>query len=273
MDTATPGGYVKLWRSWIDHPIWADMPPACGRIALTCLCLANWKPAKWYDGRAEVVIPRGSFVTSLEKLSAAAGTSKKQTRYGLHKLEFVAQFLTTKRTHRWTLVSITNYELYQSGEAEEGTVNNIEKGTLGAQQGHSKGTVVALIEEEKKGRREEETHTPPLPLLSPRQERKPARTSKAPDNGVNYTELWRWTQQTYPVTVFEPDSRLLIGAVDTPALEQQFRANLLLWLKTRQWSERGAVPAFSKFMSEQRWKTARKEPEQLDPIAAKFRGI
>jgi len=115
-------------------------------------------------------------------------------------------------------------------------------------------------------------HTPSLPPLS---QKTPVRAPKpkTPRNGVDYKKLWEWVERVYPVSVFEPDSQLLISLIETAADESLLRTNLPLWTKTRQWSERGAVPAFSKFISEKRWKTSPKEVEPMDPLAAKMRGL
>ena len=262
MDATTAGGYVKLWRSWIDHPIWADMPPACGRIALTCLCLANWRPAEWYDGRAEVVIPRGSFVTSLEKLSALARTSKKQTRYSLHKLEFVAHFLTTEKTHHWTMVSISNYERYQSADEAEGTANVIANGTAGAQQGHSKGTVVALIEEGKKGRREEK-RTPPTPSFA-------------------LGDFPEWFARVMVLWPNKSDAQLAQQFLSTqPWLTDgdrvhQFEHDVKVWgsCEKHRWKNGMTCPKLYQFVKDYELGYRGQEPaEEVDALTAKMRGI
>jgi hypothetical protein len=90
---------------------------------------------------------------------------------------------------------------------------------------------------------------------------------------VDYERLWAWTQSTYPVAVYEVDARLLIGAISTPGDEETYRRNLTACTKTRQWRERGAVPAYSRFMSERRWKTAPKEPATTDPLTARMEAV
>lgn len=150
-----PSGYIKLHRAALDSWLWT-LPAEQLKVALTVLALANWKPGSTVSGGVRVDVPRGSVMTSLDALATRAGVSKKTVRTSLSNLERLG-FLARTAAQRYTLISIVNYETYQDRDDDNGTTI----GTRGAQEGHINGTRAAPIEEGKKGRREEEDHTPP----------------------------------------------------------------------------------------------------------------
>ena len=79
------------------------------RLFITILLLANWKPKKWH-GR---VIPRGSCWTSLSELSKKSGLTLQQTKTSYSKLISTDE-ITDEVTNRGRLVTVVNYEVYQS---------------------------------------------------------------------------------------------------------------------------------------------------------------
>lgn len=143
-------GYIKLHREVLDSYLWT-MPPEQMSVALTCLLLANWRDGSVWSGGRKIQIPRGSFMTSIEKLAKAARVSQKTTRTSLKNLE-KAEFLASQSTNRHRIISITNYESYQSRDDEPGKPS----GKPEASHGQAAGKPWATNEEGKKGRREEE---------------------------------------------------------------------------------------------------------------------
>ncbi len=114
-------GYIKLHRKLLENPLWTCAPTAYFRVALVMLLNANWKDRAWFDGRAEIVIPRGSLVCSRPSMCRQARVTAQQYRGALAYLQ-LTQFLTSRTTNRYTIVTITNYERYQGeGETEEPT--------------------------------------------------------------------------------------------------------------------------------------------------------
>jgi hypothetical protein len=141
------GGYVKLYRKLIENPVWTQLSPAVLKVMFAFLIKANWKPATWYDGRSEIQIPRGSFVTSYPKMAEFCSLTPKQVRAAFDHLQRL-HFAAYTRAAKWTMVTVLNYSTYQDVASEEGTV----EGSLGAGSGHDEGTMRAPIEEVKKGR-------------------------------------------------------------------------------------------------------------------------
>jgi hypothetical protein len=145
--TDSAGGYIRLWRRLIENPVWTQLSPAVLKVMIGFLLKANWKPATWYDGSAEVEIPRGSFVTSYPKMAQFCNLTPKQTRLAFDHLQRMG-FAAYRRAPRWTLVTILNYCGYQDCCSDEGTV----QGGLRARRGQDEGTMRAPIEEGNKGR-------------------------------------------------------------------------------------------------------------------------
>lgn len=143
-------GYIKLWRRFGNSPIWTSVPPAWTHIAIGILLKANWKTAKWWDGRREVEIPAGSFVTSASKMCAFCRCSRHQYRRCISYLSDV-HFLASERTNRYELITVLNWDTYQSESGSGGQVRGQERASRGPAEGQPRAT----IEEGKKGRREE----------------------------------------------------------------------------------------------------------------------
>ena len=78
-------GYVKIYRSWIASGIWS-MPWAWERVAKCCILLANHKPNKYWDGKENIKVPSGTFITSDRTLAEAAKVTRKQARAALDAL-------------------------------------------------------------------------------------------------------------------------------------------------------------------------------------------
>lgn len=111
MGAEIPDGAVLVARAITNSSLWT-MRAADRILAITCICMANWKPKKWFDGETSTMIERGQFITSYEHLAEAARLSVRNVRTSLKNLEKVG-FLTRKVTHRWTLVTLCKYDHYQ----------------------------------------------------------------------------------------------------------------------------------------------------------------
>lgn len=107
-------GYIKLWRKleeweWFDHG---------HMFKLFCWLLmrASHKDTK-YRGH---VIKRGQVVFGLHKASKATGITPQSIRSCLFNLKSTSE-ITTQPTNRFTIVTICNYNTYQSNDEE---INN-----------------------------------------------------------------------------------------------------------------------------------------------------
>ena len=96
------------------------------------LFMANYTERYWM----EVKIPRGSFVTSLDNLSNELGLSVRQCRTALSRLEKTGEII-TKSTSKYTTITITNYDTYQSSQGTKRQTN--DKPTTNQRQQHNTG--------------------------------------------------------------------------------------------------------------------------------------
>lgn len=140
------GGYIKLHRGWHDSCQFAD-EPYCERAAW-CWLLTNaaWKDTKRRNHRGEVVdVLRGQYHTSLRVLATEWRWSIKRVRTFLNALEKCGS-LGTQRAQGGTIITICNYNDYQSIGRERGTTETPH----GARKGHT--------QEEGKERKEDKGH-------------------------------------------------------------------------------------------------------------------
>lgn len=109
------GGWVKIYRNLLDKPIWLESSPAQKTILITLLLMANSKPRQWeWHGEPYTTKP-GQFVTSLKGImeKAGLGVTSQNVRTALKRFEKYG-FLTSKSTNKNRLITIENWEKYQS---------------------------------------------------------------------------------------------------------------------------------------------------------------
>lgn len=100
-------GWIKLHKKIMNWEWYKDNNVK--GLFLHLLLNANYEEKRWQG----IVIKRGQLVTSLKHLSEQTGMSVQQIRTAITKLE-KTQNLTSKSTNKFTLITIENYELYQS---------------------------------------------------------------------------------------------------------------------------------------------------------------
>jgi hypothetical protein len=126
-------GYVKLWRKsiksgWLkDHKLWV----------LWCWCLikATHQPIKILVGLKEVHLEPGQFIFGRKKASEELKMSEKEIRLRLIFLE-KAQNVAIKRTNRFSIITIINWDSYQQQEPIEGQHNGQQGANKGPTKGH-----------------------------------------------------------------------------------------------------------------------------------------
>lgn len=93
---------LKDWQ-WITEP---NMVALWIRLLLE----ANYAENNWKG----VVLPRGTFATSVKSLSEKTGLSIQQTRNNLKKLQTTNE-IAIKSTNKYSIITITKWEEYQGG--------------------------------------------------------------------------------------------------------------------------------------------------------------
>lgn len=82
-------------------------------LFIHCLLKANWKDGK-FEG---MIIPRGSFVTTIDLLTKELGLSIQEIRTALKHLILTSE-LTSKNTNKYRVITVKNYELYQQANKQ-----------------------------------------------------------------------------------------------------------------------------------------------------------
>jgi DNA-binding transcriptional regulator YhcF (GntR family) len=112
-------GYIKIYRELLDKPIWTKSTPVQKVILITILSMANHRETEWeWMGKKFKVAP-GQFITSLESIAEKAGVTIKNVRTALEKFEKY-EFLANESTKTGRLITITNWQLYQTDEKTTG---------------------------------------------------------------------------------------------------------------------------------------------------------
>lgn len=105
------GDYVKLNRNILNWEWWSDIKTC--RLFIYCLLKANWKDAKFRG----TDVKRGSFVSSVAKMSCETQLSEREIRTALNHLKSTGE-VTSKSTSRYTIFTVVNYDLYQESDKQ-----------------------------------------------------------------------------------------------------------------------------------------------------------
>ena len=132
--------YIKLNRRILEWEWYSDINTKT--LFLHMLLKANWK-----DGRFQgTEIPRGSFVSSISKLSEETGLTERKVRTALEHLKTTGE-VTSKSSSKFTVFTIKNYCCYQSTDTQN------DKQATGDRQASDRRPTT--IEEGKKEKRKE----------------------------------------------------------------------------------------------------------------------
>lgn len=113
------GGWIKLYRSLLDSPVWTSIKvPAHGCILLTLLLMASHSTYKGHLGNQEIEVQPGQVATSIQGICnrAGMGVTKENVRGALEKFEKLG-FLTQAATKTGRLITIANWGFYQGSGA------------------------------------------------------------------------------------------------------------------------------------------------------------
>ncbi len=119
-------GRVSLDRSITRWRWYKDGNAA--RLFIHCILMANYADTPW----GNIVLHRGEFATSYERLSNDLGLTVKEVRTALGKLKRTGEVACTS-TSKYTVISIPNYDLYQYLGNQTGSQRAIEGQAEGKQ--------------------------------------------------------------------------------------------------------------------------------------------
>lgn len=164
---STKGGFITVYRKILDWEWYDDIPTY--RLFTHLLYTVNWKDGKWHG----ITIKRGQRIASYQTLADETGLSVKQVRTAIAHLVSTSEIKCDvisvkglKRARHVTLVTVANYEVYQSGldqRAEHGqsmgtarALQGQSKGKAWAEHGQSMGIDRTIINNNKQGEKEEQ---------------------------------------------------------------------------------------------------------------------
>ena len=123
-------GWIKLYRSIKKHWVWQNNLYL--KLWIDFIMRSNHSPNKILIEGELVEIVRGSFITSLKKLARENLVSISKIRLFLKLLEQDSMIL-LKTTHKYTQITINNYDVYQDERHAERNQKEIKKKTESTQ--------------------------------------------------------------------------------------------------------------------------------------------
>lgn len=112
-------GFVKMWRLIMEWQWYKD--PHMPRVFIHLLLNANFKEKQWNG----ITIMPGQLVTSADKIGQELGLGRQVCRTCINRLISTNE-ITTKPTNKYTLITITNWAIYQSNDVDANHQNNHE---------------------------------------------------------------------------------------------------------------------------------------------------
>lgn len=132
--------YIKLNRKILEWEWYSNINTS--RLFIHMLLKANWKEGR-FQGHT---VPRGSFVSSIKKLSEETELTEREIRTAIAHLKMTGE-LSSKSTSKYTVFTVINYNSYQSSDRQNDNLETNER--------HSNDILTTTIEERKKERKEE----------------------------------------------------------------------------------------------------------------------
>jgi hypothetical protein len=125
-------GYFLMYKKIIKSGVWSD--PLTLKIWIYCLARANFEDKKIIFGAKTHEIKRGQFITSTAKTAQDCNMSVKQVRSRWGALKSASKLAITG-TNKYSVISVINYDKYQSRGQAEGQEDGKTKGNQRANKG------------------------------------------------------------------------------------------------------------------------------------------
>lgn len=134
------GNFIKIDRKMLEWEWYGDINTKV--LFWHMLLKANWKEGKFQG----ITVPRGSFISSINKLHKETGLTEREVRTAISHLKTTGE-ATSKATNKFTVFTVLNYDLYQSSDKQNDNQPPSKR--------HSNDIQTTTIEERKKERKEE----------------------------------------------------------------------------------------------------------------------
>jgi hypothetical protein len=112
-------GWIKIHRK-ITKWEWYDDGNTF-RLFIHLLLTANYESKKWHG----IAVNRGELITSIRNLAKTLKLSEQKIKTSINKLKSTHE-ITGKSTNKYTIITICNYDSYQSLENQNNTQNNTQ---------------------------------------------------------------------------------------------------------------------------------------------------
>jgi|WetSurMetagenome_2_1015567.scaffolds.fasta_scaffold01371_16 hypothetical protein len=166
--TAAPGedagGWIRLHRRALESGVLRSGGLRLFGLFCCLLLEAAWKPRRVNSGTLQA----GQLSITVRSYAKAHGLSVKELRGSLKKLQGTGSISAQQRAHRYTLITLTNWALYNGEPGEEGTAKGTGEGTPRAHRGHtepSRCPEIGALKGPKKVRSKEEVKDPRVKTL------------------------------------------------------------------------------------------------------------
>lgn len=126
-------GYIKIYRKIMEWEWYTDTNVKV--VFIHCLLKANFTQKNWRG----ITIERGSFITSYANLARELNLSVKQVRLAIEKLKKTGE-LAIKTTNKYSIITIKNYDEYQSRGMQEDNQEDTQKANKGQTKGKQRAT-------------------------------------------------------------------------------------------------------------------------------------
>lgn len=141
-------GYIKIDRKILEWEWYRNINTKV--LFLHLLLKANWKDSR-FEGK---VIPKGSFVSSIPKLSIETDLTVREVRTAVEHLKTTGE-LTVKSYSKYSVFTVNNYCQYQAIDSQNDIHETGNRQTAGIQvtdSRHSNDILTTTIEEVKEGK-------------------------------------------------------------------------------------------------------------------------
>lgn len=205
-------GQILLHRKIIEWEWYRDINTC--RLFIHMLLIANWKEGHFRG----TTVPRGSFVSSIDKLSEETELTKREIRTAISHLKTTGEVI-VKATNKFSVFTVKNYDLYQSFDTQRDTQETKER--------HHSDILTTLIDISNKGNKvikditicsePEKTAPNPSGILLPLVDKS---FYDVPQEKIT---LWR---ETYPAVDVEQELRRMIAWLDSNPSKRKTRRGI-----------------------------------------------
>ena len=137
-------GWIKLHRKIIDNPVFTDS--ATLHLWIYLLARASHKKTSFIINGKIITVNRGQLIFGIHKCAAHTGITVKRIRARMALLE-THGYLMRKRATKYSIITICNYDQYQSVEKEEGQAKGKQRATYKNNKNVKKKTYTQQAEE------------------------------------------------------------------------------------------------------------------------------